>query len=200
MKRADVALYEAKTRRPQPGCRQGRLSGNRCRHRQVAGRASPSEIYLIPSDSAALVKKLIDFQVFLRNCPAQGTTTGAGTRMTAAPSERYPMMLRSAASPGSVGSAGRRWHIVASSYRCQLPTGPHFLKPRHEDCANAGVRLDFRRATKNAARRRRRSEFQEIGRSYLILVSLNSTCFLATGSYLRNDSFSVFVRLFLLVT
>lgn len=34
------------------------------------------------------------------------------------------MMLRSAASPGSVGSAGRRWHIVASSYRCQTPTGP----------------------------------------------------------------------------
>ena len=37
-------------------------------------------------------------------------------------------------------------------------------------------------------------------RSYLILVSLNSTCFLATGSYLRNDSLSVLVRLFLLVT
>ena len=35
---------------------------------------------------------------------------------------------------------------------------------------------------------------------YLILVSLNSTCFLATGSYLRNDSLSVLVRLFLLVT
>ena len=43
--------------RPQQGCRQGRLSGNRCRHRQVAGRASPWEIYLVLSNSAALVKK-----------------------------------------------------------------------------------------------------------------------------------------------
>jgi len=34
------------------------------------------------------------------------------------------MMLRSAASPGSVGSAGRRWRKVASSYRCQIADRP----------------------------------------------------------------------------
>jgi hypothetical protein len=36
--------------------------------------------------------------------------------------------------------------------------------------------------------------------SYLILVSLNSTCLRATGSYFLNDSFSVLVRAFFLVT
>jgi hypothetical protein len=35
---------------------------------------------------------------------------------------------------------------------------------------------------------------------YLILVSLNSTCLRATGSYFRIDSFSVDVRGFFLVT
>jgi hypothetical protein len=55
--------------------------------------------------------------------------TGAGTRKNE-PQRliEYPMMLRSAASPGSVGSAGRRWRIVASSYRCQLPAGPLYLQ------------------------------------------------------------------------
>src|SRR4051812_24384670 len=37
-------------------------------------------------------------------------------------------------------------------------------------------------------------------RIYLILVSLNSTCFLATGSYFFIESFSVIVREFFLVT
>ncbi len=42
---------------------------------------------------------------------------------------KYPMMLRSAASPGSVGSAGRRWRIVASSYRCQNADRPPSIRP-----------------------------------------------------------------------
>src|SRR5690606_36198203 len=37
-------------------------------------------------------------------------------------------------------------------------------------------------------------------RSYLILVSLNSTCFLTTGSYFVLVIFSVIVRLFFVVT
>ena len=37
-------------------------------------------------------------------------------------------------------------------------------------------------------------------RPYLILASLNSTCFFATGSYFLNDSLSVFVREFFFVT
>ena len=36
--------------------------------------------------------------------------------------------------------------------------------------------------------------------TYLILASLNSTCLRTTGSYLLNESFSVFVRGFFLVT
>jgi len=61
------------------------------------------------------------------------------------------MMLRSAASPGSVGSAGRRWRTVASSYRCQMPTGPllsYFLKFVEEAVESA-------RKNAIAARRRR---------------------------------------------
>jgi len=37
-------------------------------------------------------------------------------------------------------------------------------------------------------------------RAYLILASLKSTCLRATGSYLRNDIFSVWLRGFFLVT
>ena len=41
---------------------------------------------------------------------------------------------------------------------------------------------------------------QDLDQSYLILVSLNSTCFLATGSYFIIENFSVLVRAFLDVT
>ena len=64
----------------------------------------------------------------------------------------YPMMLRSAASPGSVGSVGRRWHIVASSYRCQTSADPLLLP-----CQTVNTRVATPRvaANKNAAQRRR---------------------------------------------
>src|SRR5690606_7686639 len=52
-------------------------------------------------------------------------TDGAGRGGKPAVSQN-PMMLRSAASPGSVGSVGRHWRIVASSYRCQFAGRPPF--------------------------------------------------------------------------
>ena len=87
-------------------------------------------IYLNPSDSRAVVKKWL---IFIRSCAnlrCIDRRRGRHEGRLAGPIQKYPMMLRSAASPGSVGSAGRRWHIVASSYRCQTPTGP-LLQTEH---------------------------------------------------------------------
>src|SRR5690606_11375282 len=44
------------------------------------------------------------------------------------------MMLRSAASPGSVGLAGRYWRIAASSYRCQYSDRPPTSSRRPDFC------------------------------------------------------------------
>src|SRR6185312_14343255 len=64
----------------------------------------------------------------------------------------YPMMLRSAASPGSVGSVGRRWHIVASSYRCQTSADPLFaaISDRQYAGGNASRRRKQKRRPKAA--------------------------------------------------
>src|SRR6185437_1610214 len=98
----------------------------------------------------------------------------------------YPMMLRSAASPGSVGSVGRRWHIVASSYRCQTSADPLCVISGCDEPLPRGGEAPCSRKQK---RRPEGGVFVFPDQpDYLILVSLNSTCFFATGSYLRKDS------------
>src|SRR5690606_3195769 len=109
------------------------------------------------------------------------------------------MMLRSAASPGSVGWAGRPWRKVASSDRCQTAGRPPLSFCSDNVHGQPGVHAGMPCAlTKNAAQG---GVFVTVrSPPYLIFVSLNSTCFLAIGSYLRKESLSVLVRLFLLVT
>ena len=88
----------------------------------------------------------------------------------------HPMMFRSAASPGSWGWPANMQLFVASSY--------HFC---------------FWSAHKNT---RLLSTSGSIfkNQNYLILVSLNSTCLRAIGSYFVLTIFSVNVRLFFFVT
>ena len=100
------------------------------------------------------------------------------------------MMLRSAASPGFVGSAGRLWRIVASSYRCQNADRPLFQS----------VDLPARQKAKTPPEKAAFSFVRLESEAYLIFVSLNSTCLWATGSYFRFAILSVMVRLFFLVT
>ena len=107
-------------RGPQSRGRQSRLT---LRQATRASRPAAFEIYLNPSDSRALVKKVLIFKRPFANVVPSKRAPGTRKQPAGLP-DRHPMMLRSAASPGSVGSAGRRWHIVASSYRCQSPTGP----------------------------------------------------------------------------
>ena len=62
-------------------------------------------------------------------------------------------------------------------------------------------RLRVRREPKQRAPQRRPRSFASREKpDYLILLSRNSTCFLATGSYFFFTSFSVCVREFFLVT
>src|SRR5438093_9458920 len=106
-------------------------------------------------------------------------------------------MLRSAASPGSVGF-GRFGSGTSGLLMKPLPAGHLFGLSADEKCA----RPETKRAPPI-------SDLSEIGgallpqrnrRVYLILASRNSTCFLATGSYFFLVSFSVIVREFFLVT
>ncbi len=168
--------------------------------------AKAGRVYLLtPARLAAMVKKLLIFQQSCANVPSNGRERSRGLGVFA---PIYPMMLRSAASPGSVGSAGRRWRIVASSYRCQSADRPLFSRRPIEGRGaprTIGATDCWRRSATSAERKtppgRRRFRNSSLeAEDYLIFVSLNSTCFLAIGSYLRNDIFSVFVRLFLLVT
>src|SRR5215510_1197173 len=106
-------------------------------------------------------------------------------------------MLRSAASPGSVGF-GRFGSGTSGLLMTPLPAG------------------HLRSAAENAAERHRAPEWAPLSfvatlsvramsfvcdrARYLIFASRNSTCFLATGSYFFLVSLSVMVREFLRVT
>src|SRR5262245_20303140 len=99
-------------------------------------------------------------------------------------------MLRSAASPGSVGF-GRFGGGTSGLLMTPLPTGHLTLR------ALGGSRLihsSIARNTRGVAGAARPS------RRHLILASRNSTCVLATGSYFFFTSLSVMVREFLRVT
>src|SRR5215469_10803523 len=98
-------------------------------------------------------------------------------------------MLRSAASPGSVGF-GRFGGGTSGLLMTPLPTGhlcrgPGQRPNSQPNCAKYGKGV--RRALAAAG-------------PHLILDSRNSTCFLATGSYFFFTSLSVMVREFLRVT
>src|SRR5262245_36411311 len=103
-------------------------------------------------------------------------------------------MLRSAASPGSVGF-GRFGSGTSGLLMTPLPTGHLFSKGRSgllNYIPPAGIAKGRPDRSALAARR--------LARRYLIFVSRNSTCFLATGSYFFFTSLSVMVREFLRVT
>src|SRR5271165_6814062 len=101
-------------------------------------------------------------------------------------------MLRSAASPGSVGF-GRRGSGASGLLMTSLPAGHLRGRPRRvihrtlSDLSGPTSGFESRSVAKSIDR-------------YLILDSRNSTCFFATGSYFFFTSFSVFVREFFLVT
>jgi hypothetical protein len=50
-----------------------------------------------------------------------------------------------------VGSAGRRWHIVASSYRCQLPAGPLFFRLLNFSPQNIDLAVEIETPPQEAA-------------------------------------------------
>src|SRR5215470_5887545 len=103
-------------------------------------------------------------------------------------------MLRSAASPGSVGF-GRFGSGTSGLLMTPLPTG-HLRFATHKD-TRKGNRCKGRPLGALC-------HWWLIGRHergrYLIFASRNSTCFLATGSYFFLVSLSVMVREFLRVT
>src|SRR5712691_11110890 len=101
-------------------------------------------------------------------------------------------MLRSAASPGSVGF-GRFGGGTSGLLMTPLPTGHLFQ--------GAPTALIHSLAERNKQGARfGRPFFWPAAARYLILDSRNSTCFLATGSYFFFTSLSVMVREFFRVT
>ena len=132
-------------------------------------------------------------------------------RLAYARCSSYPMMLRSAASPGSWGwSAGSQ--IIHGSSCHDAHRSTPYQAPRLRVaalflCASVTA-LSTRHANGDQPDRQskgRGPKAHALGecpkiRNYLILVSLNSTCFLTTGSYFVLVILSVMVRLFLVVT
>src|SRR5258705_25602 len=98
-------------------------------------------------------------------------------------------MLRSAASPGSVGF-GRFGSGTSGLLMTPLPAG-HLL---------ASSKPSPFGARKREGRPQGALAIWERPDRYLILDSRNSTCFFATGSYFFLVSLSVIVREFFLVT
>src|SRR5690606_39520452 len=117
-------------------------------------------------------------------------------------------IFRSAASPGSVGSAGRHWRKWpprTAARRRPAPIFPCNLRGWLEACARArnmvrASRLQLLKIKAPDGRLEQRELLRPVCQIYLILASLNSTCLRAIGSYLRLVSLSVIVRLFFLVT
>src|SRR5262245_44490188 len=97
-------------------------------------------------------------------------------------------MLRSAASPGSVGF-GRFGGGTSGLLMTPLPTGHLYCGCRRTPYFTAQSR-----------KIREASAARSAACPHLILDSRNSTCFLATGSYFFFTSLSVMVREFLRVT
>src|SRR5713101_4583454 len=120
-------------------------------------------------------------------------------------------MLRSAASPGSVGF-GRFGSGTSGLLMTPLPAGHLFWSLFHRVfCVFhrwREVQNDPRSGAQDrpisSSRQKRRASDWRLGivsrAVHLILASRNSTCFLATGSYFFFVSFSVMVREFFLVT
>src|ERR1700752_683465 len=102
-------------------------------------------------------------------------------------------MLRSAASPGSVGF-GRFGGGTSGLLMTPLPTGHLF----EGGARSPEFHSRFQSNTKGALRFG--AFIVRTARRYLILDSRNSTCFLATGSYFFFTSLSVMVREFFRVT
>src|SRR5215471_13901722 len=111
-------------------------------------------------------------------------------------------MLRSAASPGSVGF-GRFGGGVSGLLMTPLPAGHlherHDLKiavfpPRQACSAPSRLTRKGRRPAPSSLKPR---AAYPSAVTYLIFASRNSTCFLATGSYFFFKSLSVMVREFL---
>src|SRR5215470_3467055 len=100
-------------------------------------------------------------------------------------------MLRSAASPGSVGF-GRFGSGTSGLLMTPLPAG-HLRFAAFFGFAASSVQT-------HRAPNGRPCHARRACKRYLIFASRNSTCFLATGSYFFLLSFSVMVREFLRVT
>src|SRR5258708_35453455 len=101
-------------------------------------------------------------------------------------------MLRSAASPGSVGF-GRFGGGTSGLLMTPLPTG-HLIQGRELLLFTVWL------SGIHEGARSGRPFFWPAAARYLILDSRNSTCFLATGSYFFFTSLSVMVREFFRVT
>src|SRR5215510_3248471 len=99
-------------------------------------------------------------------------------------------MLRSAASPGSVGF-GRFGGGTSGLLIDAAPDRPPSLRASGSRLIHSSISQNTK-GVPGAARPARRG--------HLILDSRNSTCFLATGSYFFFTSLSVMVREFLRVT